>query len=372
LTVTQYNLMYDAIVREIRTAVNDVNHTIEFVGMSLEGHNEWDWWKGFLELSNHAEDVRDAVANGYASFHFYANTPTRTNVTSFLEVWPQLTTFLKEVDAILELRDALSPTTKLAVNEAGVIPPRDNVKGVEDSPPIYYNMVAAFYTVLWAELSKKGVDVVGSSQYCGCPEMPQWNIPDRQYPGVSMTNWTTGNGNPRYWALKLINANSGPGDRIVDSYYSDSSMSAVRVPSKSESEMEMESSQQEEEEVYIQGRITKQGQRTMILVNKSNLKQTVKLMTTTTMTTSRDSDIDTSFHVSVVDETTHDGPWKEFVVTSTYTTPSLTLKPFAVAVVRIIVDGDDDHHHDNDNGPDRYYEGIQVVDRERMINIERK
>ena len=81
----------------------------------------------------------------------------------------------------------------------------------------------------------------------------------------------------------------------------------------------------------------------MIIVNKSNLKQTVKLMTTTTMTTSRDSDIDTSFHVSVVDETTHDGPWKEFIIQTSNNV--LTLKPFAVAVVRILDDGGGDRHN---------------------------
>ena len=76
-------------------------------------------------------------------------------------------------------------------------------------------------------------------------------------------------------------------------------------------------------------------------MNKSNLKQTVKLKTTLTTRTSdsnsnsnSSSDSDISYHVSVVDETTHDGPWKEFIIQTSNNV--LTLKPFAVAVVRIL------------------------------------
>jgi hypothetical protein len=308
LQVTEYNDMYDAIVREIRKAV-DPNHTIEFFGMALGSHRNWDWWNGYLSLNNHAPDVRDAVANGYASFHFYASMKSRTNVSGFMDVWEHLDDFLEEVDEIIHLRDTLSPTTKLAVNEAGVIPPQDNEKGVEDSPQIYYNMVAALYTVLLLELSAKSVDLVGSSQYCGCPAMPEWNIPNRQYPGVSMTNWTTGNGNPRYWALKMYNAQGyfGPGDRIV---HSTSSLSSSQP------------------QIFVQGRITKDGRPAIILVNKSYLPQ----IATLPITTANDSSAEISYHVSIVDETTHDGPWKEFATAE----KTLKLKPFAVAVVHII------------------------------------
>lgn len=310
----QYNLLYDAIVREIRNAV-DPTHSIEFFGMALSGHREWNWWKEFLTRSNHAPDVRDAVQSGYASFHFYASPSSRTNVSTFVEVWPKLNDFLDEVDDIIQLRDKLSPTTKLAVNEAGVIPPNDNKKGVPESPPVYYNMVAALYTVLLMELTVKGVDLVGSSQFCGCPEMPLWNIPDRQYPGVSMTNWTTGSGNPRYWALKLIiDQGFGPGDQIV--------YSSVAEPLSSHSK-----DSHDRPDIYVQGRITSQGQRTVILVNKSDKERS------TTMPSVVIND-PVTYRVSIVDETTHDGPW----IVATTQKKRLTLKPFAVAVIEIMYD----------------------------------
>lgn len=351
LSIQQYNIMYDSIVQNIRKRVDDTNHTIQFIGLSLEGHNEWNYWNGFLNLSNHHPDVYDSITNGYVSFHFYAKPSSRTNVTTYVGVFgKQLDTFFNEIDAIIQIRDTLSPSTKLALNEAGVIPPNDNDIHAEELPPIYFNMAAAFYTVLYSELSIKGIDIVGSSQYCGCPSIPKWNIPDRQYPGVSMTNWTTGDGNPRYWALKLLLDSLDNGDTTaITSDDDDKNNNTDRIVySTIVGEGKQEGGNQD---VYIQGRISKQGNRIMILVNKSYLQQTVILppppppipnppVSSSMSDGNNDSDGGYYYHVSVVDETTHDGPWKEFNLTTA--TRMLTLKPFAVAVVRILLVERDD------------------------------
>jgi hypothetical protein len=309
LTPTQYNLMYDAIVRAIREAV-DPERTIEFVGMALSGHREWKWWKTFLDPHNHAADVRDALANGYASFHHYCHPSSRTNVSTYQEVWGQMYDFLDEVDQIIALRDDLSPTTKLAVNELGVIPLNDNKKGVPDLPPIYFNMAAAVYTGLLLKLTIRGVNIVGSSQFCGCPDIPEWGIPDRQYPGVSMTNWTTGNGNPRYWALKMMNEKVGRGDRIVHT--------SVVVTSSMETR----------DNIIAQARVSPKGGRVAILVNTSD--QPVRVTFASFVNGQKHSQ-DTTYHANVVDETTQDGPWKEYDLHH----PWMTLNGFAVAVVEV-------------------------------------
>ena len=36
-----------------------------------------------------------------------------------------------------------------------------------------------------------------------------------QFPDVSMMDWKNGNPNARYWILKLIKDNFGPGDKLV-------------------------------------------------------------------------------------------------------------------------------------------------------------
>lgn len=307
LSWRDYNRMYDAIVRAIRSAV-DPHHRIQFFGMSLEGHEEWEWWEGFLNLENHAPDAQDAVTNGYASFHWYGHAGSRTNVSTFQDPFAQMAKFLEEVDCIIAIRDRLSPTTKLAVNEAGVIPPNDNTIGADPSPPIYYNSAAAVVTVLVAELSLKGVDIVGSSQFCGCPDLPLVGSTtiDRQFPGVSMTNWTSATGNPRYWVLKLFLQYFGPGDQIVSSEMT-SSMLGYDIKDNSTS-------------VYVQARISKKnGKHAMIVVNKSHRQKSLSFQGLV------------GALVNIVDETTHDGPWKE----KTSKSDSLLLEPFAVAVVEV-------------------------------------
>ena len=47
-----------------------------------------------------------------------------------------------------------------------------------------------------------GIDVAGESQLVGYPS---------QFPDVSMMNWENGNPNARYWILKLLKDNFGPG-----------------------------------------------------------------------------------------------------------------------------------------------------------------
>ena len=304
LTWPIYNQMYDAIVAEI-SRVAGPDHSITFLGMALKGHNEWDWWKGFLTLDHHTPEGAQAVQNGYASFHWYASVPYRPNIQAYGQAFHQIPTILKEVDQIIALRDELSPTTKLALNEAGVIPPSDNEKDAVPVPPIFYNAAAGVFTVLWAEVSARGVDLVGSSQLCGCPAIPEWNIPDRQYPGVSMTNWTTGDGNPRYWALKMILNTFGPGDKIIESTYYD----------------------HHDNDLFVQARLTaKDRKHSLIIVNKSFLTKIVVLP----------QDLLSLVHsfpvkVMVVDSTTHDRPWKEFHLDPA--ARSLVLLPFAVAVV---------------------------------------
>ena len=56
-------------------------------------------------------------------------------------------------------------------------------------------------------LVRDGIDVIGESQLVGYPT---------QFPSVSMMNWKTGKPNARYWVLKLIKDNFGPGDALVN------------------------------------------------------------------------------------------------------------------------------------------------------------
>ncbi len=63
------------------------------------------------------------------------------------------------------------------------------------------------YAYLYIEAAKLGIDVVGESQLVGYPT---------QYPSVSMMNYNTTEPNPRFWVLKLLKDNFGPGDHLVE------------------------------------------------------------------------------------------------------------------------------------------------------------
>ena len=49
--------------------------------------------------------------------------------------------------------------------------------------------------------------MIGESQLVGYPS---------QFPSVSMMNWNGNKPNARYWVLKLLKDNFGPGDKLVE------------------------------------------------------------------------------------------------------------------------------------------------------------
>ena len=71
----------------------------------------------------------------------------------------------------------------------------------------YWNLAGALYAYLFGEMTKMGIDVAGESQLVGFPT---------QYPSVSMLDWNDGKPNARFWVLKLLHDNFGPGDKIVE------------------------------------------------------------------------------------------------------------------------------------------------------------
>jgi hypothetical protein len=73
------------------------------------------------------------------------------------------------------------------------------------------------YAYSFGRLSEAGLDVLGASQLAGVPATPEWNISNPQYPSVSLLNYTTGEGNARYWVLKMMIDEFRPGDIIVRS-----------------------------------------------------------------------------------------------------------------------------------------------------------
>lgn len=126
-------------------------------------HNEFDWYRYFLNHSNHAPDIPlDMI-----SYHFYAIGSSRTDPQSFELLFPQLDTFTFEVEQIEEIRKILSPETRTTIDELGVILPDDNNPTAPLFPLIYWNAAAALYAYAWGKISRYGINVVGHSQLVG-------------------------------------------------------------------------------------------------------------------------------------------------------------------------------------------------------------
>jgi hypothetical protein len=127
------------------------------------GHREYDWYRYFLNHSNHAPDIPlDMI-----SYHFYALANSRTDPKDWESFFAQLDSFTFEVEQIEEIRKSLSPETRTTIDELGVILPDDNTPGVPQFPLIYWNAGAALYAYAWARISRQGIDVVGHSQLIG-------------------------------------------------------------------------------------------------------------------------------------------------------------------------------------------------------------
>ena len=200
-----YTRLYDEVV----TAMKKVQPDLKFVGLALALETEPHYFEYFLDHKNH----KPGVPLDFISYHFYANAaPDEAPEVEQFTYFDQAEGFLKTVRYIEAIRKRLSPETKTTIDELGVISADD---GGQNDPghitkPIgnrYWNLAGAMYSYLFGEMTKMGIDVAGESQLVGFPT---------QYPSVSMVDWNDGKPNARFWVLKLLHDNFGPGDKIVE------------------------------------------------------------------------------------------------------------------------------------------------------------
>lgn len=205
-TPEQYVERYDAIVE----AVRKVAPQMKFVGPALsDAPRGARMFEYFLDPKNH----KPGIPLDYISFHVYAapgsdQSPDHWPFTFF----DKANEFLGVTRYIVRLRNRLSPSTGIMINEAGSILSGDMVQGepnhVEKPIPAgYWNLSGALYAYLYVELARMGVDTVGESQLVGYPT---------QFPSVSMVDWTNGKPNARFTILQLLKNNLGPGDEFAE------------------------------------------------------------------------------------------------------------------------------------------------------------
>ena len=219
LSPALYTLIYDAIVQGIRRWSPTGAANMKFMGLALEGSGNTQYVSYFLNASNHAAGVPIDLI----SFHHYAGSARDggANGSDYESFFPAGDDWLRQVSAIMAIRDALNPSVMLDADEVGVILDDDNdakwTATEPGFPAIYWNAAAAMYAYLFGTTASLGLDVLGESQLIGYPSIPftrgppyngPWTAPP-QFPSVSLLSWggafgSEGDGTARYWALKLL------------------------------------------------------------------------------------------------------------------------------------------------------------------------
>lgn len=284
-TPEAYTKFYDAVA----TAMRKVDPDIKFVAIaSAAPRTHGPMYEYFLNPKNHAA----GVPLDFISYHFYASPPESEPFEAMqYTFFDQADGFLAQTRYIEQIKHRLSPNTKTDLDELGVILPEDGKSNTipgykaKPEPTLYWNLAGAMYAYIYIEAAKMSVDVVGESQLVGYPT---------QFPSVSMMNYNTAEPNPRFWVLKLLKDNFGPGDRMIETT-------------------------EHNKDIAVQAFDTSKGKK-LLVINKRSTPQEVNLPADTVGTS-----------VFFVAPSTGDGP----VGTKQMQGTTLKLEPFEVAVVGI-------------------------------------
>ncbi len=218
LSPEAYTLQYDKVVLAQRALAPRGAAALEYMGLALiQNLNVGAYMSYFLNMSNHLPGV---PVPAYASFHYYANAILRGDANGYEGIFRDVEDWLPNVESAISVRNSLSPTTKLDMDEVGVILPNDNSdQWTGDDPgfpPIYWNAAAASFMYRFLLYAPLGLDYMGDSALAQIPNMtaargPRWAP---QFPSVSLLNWTTGAPTARYRVLQLLIQSTSPGMQL--------------------------------------------------------------------------------------------------------------------------------------------------------------
>jgi hypothetical protein len=204
-TPEAYTKFYDI----VSAAMLKVDPNLKFVALALaKPSNDPAMFEYFLNPAHHS----GGAPLDFISYHFYASPGEEQSIDQWqYRFFDQEEGFLNTVRFADQIRKRYSPSTKTDLDELGIILPGDGTEQshpgfIARQPAGYWNLAAALYADLYLQLTRMGIEVVGESQLVGY---------HTQYPSVSMMNYDTGAPNPRYWVLKLLKDNFGPGDRLL-------------------------------------------------------------------------------------------------------------------------------------------------------------
>jgi hypothetical protein len=222
---SEYVNDYDATVTSLQSALGPTGMP-KMMGIGGCHDGEWNWWfmgnctKWINEFLDRSKHKVHNVPLDYASMHYYATTNNRSDVNGYTKnFFGSADKYLVHIDGHIAQRDRLSPTTKLALTELGILMVDDMINNYGPDgglPDMFFNAAASFLAYVFVNIAKKGIDIACFSQFVGNPPIEKWGIKDMNFPSGSMISWETGLGNAKYWVLKLLIDHIKKGDQIID------------------------------------------------------------------------------------------------------------------------------------------------------------
>lgn len=206
-TPEAYTRFYDSVT----SAMLKVDPKLKFMALALAQPSKApEMFEYFLNPAHHTKNA----SIDFITYHFYATPSPEEGLDDWqYTFFNQEEGFLNTVRYVETLRKRYAPSTKTDLNELGVILPEDEkeIRGrgkyvAKDEPKAYWNLAGAMYADLYVQCARMGINVIGESQLVGYKS---------QFPSVSMMNYKTSEPNARYWTLKLLLDNFGPGDKLA-------------------------------------------------------------------------------------------------------------------------------------------------------------
>jgi hypothetical protein len=207
-----------------------------------------DYFIYFLDPKNH----KPGIPVDMLSYHLYSmpDADEPPDVMTYT-VFQQAERFLAVARYIDAIRLRFSPDSRTdVVDVATMLPDPLAPKLAHPIPPAYWMRSGALFAYLYARFAVMGIDVVGGSELIDYPGMAA---------ASTLVDWDSGKPNARYWVLKLLRENFGPGDKLVAS-----EPYTVLQPDPAP-------------QLYSQAFITPQGQRKILLVNKREQPLAIKI-----------------------------------------------------------------------------------------------
>lgn len=247
MSPAEYTRLYDASVLAIRK----VDPSMQFVGLALA--HVWAYPKYityFLSPKNH----EPGVPLNAISLHFYAKYgPLDPHAVQVSTTFDQARRFINSIQYVDAIRDLLSPSTEIMVDELGTIigteaPQVPWPKDLRGDVPFHLRLSAAMYGFLYGSMAQLGVISAGQSSF-GAGSSSGGRV--GAYVADPMLT-ATGEPNIRYKVARLLMTEFPPGSKVVGSY---TGVGIWRNPFP----------------IYVQAYITPNGVRKVLIVNKRDV-----------------------------------------------------------------------------------------------------